>query len=66
MKREPLVNRASVVAAVTAVVGLLVAFGVPISAEEKAAVIGLVAVVAPIVVAAITRHKVTPTDDPRP
>lgn len=64
--REPLVTRASIVAIVTAIIGLLVALGVPISDEVKVALLGLVGVAAPIVVALLTRSKVTPVADPRP
>ena len=44
-----------------AVIVLLVAFGVPISADQKAAVIGLVSAVLAIVGALVTRSQVTPT-----
>ena len=62
MKNEPLVTRATVTSAVTAVLALLVAFGVDLSNEQRAAVLGIAAVVAPLVVAAITRHRVTPAE----
>jgi hypothetical protein len=45
---------------VEAVIVLLVAFGVPITADEKAAVIGLVSAVLAVVGAFITRSQVTP------
>lgn len=64
--REPLVTRATIVGVVTAVLSLLVVLGVPISADLKAAILTVAAAVAPIVVALVTRHKVTPVDDPRP
>lgn len=63
--REPLVTRATIVAAASAVISLLVVLGVPISDELKAALITTIAAVAPIVVALVTRHKVTPVADPR-
>jgi hypothetical protein len=62
MKNEPLVTRATVTSAVTAILALLVAFGVDLSNEQRAAVLGIAAVVAPLVVAAITRHRVTPAE----
>lgn len=63
--REPLITRAGVVSVVTAVLGLLVVFGVPIDKDTKTAILGVAAAVAPFVVALVTRHKVTPVDDPR-
>jgi len=65
MNREPLLTRATITAAVTAVLSLLVAFGLDLSGDERTAILGVVTVLAPIVVAAVTRHKVTPVDDPR-
>lgn len=62
MKNEPLVTRATVTSAVTAILALLVAFGVDLSNEQRAAVLGIAAVVAPLVVAAVTRHRVTPAE----
>lgn len=66
MKREPLVTVASVTAAATALVGVLVAFGVTLSDDQRAAVLALVGVVAPFVVAVVGRRKVTPVpvDEP--
>ena len=58
--KEPLVTVAGVTAGVTAVLGLLVAFGVPITQEQQVAILAVVAVVAPIVVAVIGRRFVTP------
>lgn len=43
-----------------AIIVLLVAFGVPISADQKAAVIGLISAVLAIVGAIVTRSQVTP------
>lgn len=62
MKNEPAITIGSVTALVTALVGLLVAFGVPLSTEQQTAIIGLVAVAAPIVAALLIRRKVTPVD----
>ena len=62
MKREPLITRASLTALVAAVLTLLVTFGVGLSGEQQAAILGVVAVVAPLVVAAISRHRVTPVE----
>ena len=60
MKYEPLVSVSSIVAAATAIVALLVAFGVPLTEDQKVAILGLVGVVAPVIVALVTRGKVTP------
>jgi uncharacterized membrane protein len=49
---------------VEAIIVLLVAFGVPISADQKAAVIGLVSAVLAVVGAIVTRSQVTPTAQP--
>ena len=60
MKYEPLISISSIVAAATAVVALLVAFGVPLTEDQKVAILGLVGVLAPVIVALVTRGKVTP------
>lgn len=64
-RREPLITAATITALVTAVIALLVAFGVPMSDDQQAAILGLVAVLAPVVVGLLARAKVTPTADPR-
>ena len=66
MTREPLVTVGAITAAVAACIGLLVAFGVDLTGDQQTAILGVVAVVAPLVVAALTRSKVTPVADPRP
>ena len=60
MKYEPLISVSSIVAAATAVIALLVAFGVPLTEDQKVAILGLVGVIAPVIVALVTRGKVTP------
>ncbi len=55
---EPLLSVGAITAAATAVVALLVAVGLPISGELRAAILGLVAVVAPLVVARVGRRRV--------
>lgn len=60
MNREPLVTVASITAGITAVLGLLVAFGVSLTGDQEKAILGVAAVVAPLVVAFIARSKVTP------
>lgn len=49
---------------VEAVIVLLVAFGVPISADQKAAVIGLTSAVLAVVGALVTRSQVSPVSQP--
>lgn len=58
--REPLVTVGGIVALVSAVVALVVAFGVDLSEGQIEAILGLVAVLAPIIVALLARGKVTP------
>ena len=60
MKHEPLISISSIVAGATAVIALLVAFGVPLTEDQKVAILGLVGVLAPVIVALVTRGKVTP------
>ena len=60
MKYEPLISISSIVAGATAVIALLVAFGVPLTEDQKVAILGLVGVVAPVIVALVTRGRVTP------
>ena len=65
MKREPLLTVAAVTAVATALLGLGVAFGLPVSDDQQAAILAAVAAVAPIVVGLIARRYVTPVADPR-
>lgn len=60
MTREPLVTVASITAAATAVIALLVSFGLDLTGDQQTAILGVVGVVAPLVVAALTRSRVTP------
>ena len=55
---EPIVTTGWISALVAAVIGLLVAFGLPLTDEQQVAVLGLAAVVAPIVVALLGRRSV--------
>lgn len=66
LEREPLVIRAAIVAAVTALIHVLVVFGVlPIDPEAEAAVAGAVDLIGTAVLVVWTRGKVTPVADPR-
>jgi hypothetical protein len=55
---EPLVTVGGITAAATAVIGLLVAFGLPVTDDQQAAILGVVAVLAPLAVALIGRSRV--------
>jgi hypothetical protein len=59
---EPLVTRGVVVAFVAAVLALGAAFGLPLTVEQKTAILGFTAVAAPVVVAVWSRGKVTPSE----
>lgn len=60
--REPLVKTASVTAAVTAVLTLLVSFGVPLTDGQQQAIVSVAAIAAPFVVAWLGRKHVFPVD----
>ncbi|MFG3709472.1 hypothetical protein [Micromonospora sp. NPDC047730] len=55
---EPLVSVGGITAAATAIIGLLVAFGLDLTDEQRTAILGVVAVAAPLAVAAIGRRRV--------
>ena len=61
MTKEPVMAAATIVSLVGSVVALLIAFGVDLTQEQQAAIVGLTNVVAPLVAAVIVRAKVTPT-----
>lgn len=58
MKEEAAISVGSITAAVTAVLALLVAYGFDISQEQQTALLGVVAVLAPVIVGIVTRSKV--------
>ena len=60
MRNEPVVTAAGVSAVITAAIALLVAFGVHVTANQSAAIVGFVGVVAPLVLAVVARARVTP------
>lgn len=62
MKNEPAITVASITAVVVAAIALLVAFGVQVSDEQAAAIVGFVAVVGQLVAGYVTRGKVTPVE----
>lgn len=61
-KRNPL-KPAVIVAVVTAILNVLVAFSVPVSEEQQQAIIGLVSVAAPIVVGVLAHRLVKRQDN---
>ena len=63
MKNEPALKVATYTAIVTAVLALLTSFGLNLSDEQTAAILGVVAVLAPIVAGFITRRHVTPVGE---
>lgn len=65
MNREPLVATSAITAGVAAVIALLASFGVNLTHDQTVAVLGVVSVVAPLVVAFVARRKVTPVADPK-
>ncbi|GAB3622596.1 hypothetical protein GCM10027418_06780 [Mariniluteicoccus endophyticus] len=60
MNREPALTTGTVTALVAAVVVLLIACGVPITEEQKLAILGVIAAASPVVGAVLTRPQVTP------
>ena len=62
---EPLVSAASVTSVVAACLAIVAAFGLPIGDDQQAAILGLIAAAAPLVVAVLARNKVTPVEAPR-
>ena len=58
MKTEPAGMVATITGAVTAVIALLVAYGFDISNEQQVAILGVVAVIAPVIAGIVTRTKV--------
>lgn len=65
MNTQPVWSVNGIIAAVSAVIALAVAFGLPLTADQKVAIIGAVSVVAPLLAAAIANPKVTPLADPK-
>lgn len=58
MNKQPLWTVGTITSIASAFVAVLVAFGVPLSADQRTTVLGLVAVLAPLAVAAIARRAV--------
>ena len=60
MNREPAVTIGTITGIAAAVVALLVAFNIPLTQDQQVAVLGVVAVLAPVLVGLLTRPRVTP------
>lgn len=56
MKNEPILTTASITAAVSAIIALVVAFGVDLSETQTTAILGVVAVAAPLIVTLARKH----------
>jgi hypothetical protein len=66
MNREPVVTAVSIGMIVSAALGLLVVFGIPISNEQVEAILAFVSVVAPLALAALyARSRVSPVERPK-
>lgn len=67
-KRPEPVLRSMLVPAASAVIGLLVSFGVPVTAEQRVSILELVTVLVGVIAAASAwwaRRRVTPVESPR-
>jgi hypothetical protein len=60
LKSEPAVTHGVLASVVSALLALGASFGLHLSADQQAAVVTVVAVLAPLVAGFITRGKVTP------
>jgi hypothetical protein len=58
--QEPAITAGTITALVAALLALVAAFGLPVTPQQRDAILGLVAVVAPIAVAVLVRPQVTP------
>jgi uncharacterized membrane protein YoaK (UPF0700 family) len=58
MKTEPAIILGAITTGVTAIIGLLVVFGIPLSEDQQKAILTVVAALAPIALGLITRRFV--------
>lgn len=58
MNREPATIIASITGAATAIIALVVAFGLDLSTDQQTAILGVVAVAAPLIAGVVIRSKV--------
>lgn len=64
MSNAPLITTAAITSLVSAVIAVLVAFGVQLTEAQVTALLGLVAVAAPWVVALVGHRLTTPLSNP--
>jgi hypothetical protein len=64
MNTQPIWTSATIVAIVTAIVALLVAFGIELTNEQTAAIVGLTGVLAPLAAALWSNPRTTPLVKP--
>lgn len=63
MQTEPVLTATTIGAIVSAVLALLIAFGVDLASEQVEALLTLIAVIAPVVLSAVyARSQVSPTN----
>lgn len=60
--REPVITVGTITALVAALIVVATAFGLPLSDAQTQSLLGLTAVVGPLVAALVTRGKVTPAE----
>lgn len=65
MKKEPALTVGTITAVATALLALLAVFGLQLDTQQSAAVLGIVAALAPLVSAWFTRRRVTPVQPKR-
>lgn len=65
MSNTPLITTAAITSIVGAVIALLTAFGVSLTADQQAAILGFIAVLAPWVVALVGHNTTTPLANPK-
>lgn len=61
MNTEPVLTVAGINAAISAVLGMLTAFGLNLSAGQTSAIMAVAGIVATLALAAFARSKVSPT-----
>lgn len=64
-KNEPVLSAGVVTGIVSALIVLLTTFGVDITQEQQAAIMGVLVLIVPIAIAFWPRSKVTPVNSPR-
>lgn len=65
MNTQPMITAAAITSVVGAIIALLISFGVNLTGEQQAAIMGLVTVASPWIVALVGRSTTTPLADPK-